>query len=392
MTPDDLSEYIRASEPHKRQRAENWRVAIGLQKVDGLEPSEYLVDAARRNIEGELSLGEVRELLDGYYKARPAKATGEERIEEADKVSQRIAEILAEPAFSFAPSELISIHRRLFMGIFKHAGQLRDYNITKNEWVLRGDTVFYATADSLLDTLSYDFGQERDFSYARLSRSEAVRHFSRFVSRLWQIHPFGEGNTRTTAVFTIKYLRMLGFEVSNEPFAENSWYFRNALVRANYTNLATGIEETSVYLERFFDNLLFGASHPLLNREMLVGGGLEARNATIDPASNPACNPACNPASNPASNRQKTKIALGPQVSSLLKILEGAMSRRTLMAKLGLKDRDTFSDRYLGPALRLGYVEPTQPDSPRSPTQKYRLTEKAREIASSLTIEEGLQP
>ena len=166
---DDLSEYIRAGEPRTRERAENWRVAIGLQKVDGLEPSEYLVDAARRNIEGEISLAEVRELLDGYYKARPAKNNIGERTEEADKVSQRIAEILA-PAFSFAPTELTSIHRRLFCGIFEHAGQLRDYNITKSEWVLHGDTVFYATADSLLDTLYFDFGQERDFSYARLGK------------------------------------------------------------------------------------------------------------------------------------------------------------------------------------------------------------------------------
>ena len=380
MTQDDLSEYIRASEPHKRQRAENWRVAIGLQKVDGLATSEYLVDAARRNIEGEISLAEVRELLDGYYKARPAKAADGERTEEADKVSQRIAEILAEPAFTFAPSELISIHRRLFAGIFKHAGQLRDYNITKSEWVLRGDTVFYATADSLLDTLSYDFGQERDFSYARLSREETVRHFARFISRLWQIHPFGEGNTRTSAVFTVKYLRSLGFNVSNEPFAENSWYFRNALVRANYTNLTTGVEETLEYLERFFDNLLFGANHPLRNREMLVGGGLGASESKSDPASNPA--------SNPASSQTMTKVALSPQVSALLSIIDGEMSRRTLMSRLGLKDRDTFAERYLAPALRIGYVEPTQPDSPRSPTQKYRLTDKGREI--ELNKEKGL--
>ncbi len=380
MNQEDLSEYIRASEPHKRQRAENWRVAIGLQKVDGLNTSEYLVDAERRNIEGEISLAEVRKLLDGYYKARSAKAISDERTEEADKVSQRIAEILAEPAFTFAPSELISIHRRLFAGIFKHAGRLRDYNITKSEWVLRGDTVFYATADSLLDTLSYDFGQERDFSYARLSKGEAVRHFSRFISRMWQIHPFGEGNTRTTAVFTVKYLRSLGFNVSNEPFAENSWYFRNALVRANYTNLTTGIEETLEYLERFFDNLLFGASHPLLNREMLVGGGLEAPNSTTDPASNPASSPA----SNPASSQFGGGVALSEQMVALLKTLVGEMSRRTLMARLKLKDRDTFSERYLGPALRLGYIELTQPNSPRSPTQKYRLTDKGREISMSI--------
>ncbi len=376
MKPDDLLEYTRAGEPHRRQRAENWRVAIGLQKVDGLETSEYLIDAARRNIEGEISLTEVRNLLDGYYKARPTGPNDEQRVEEADKVSQRIAEILAEPAFSFAPSELISIHRRLFDGIFKHAGQLRDYNITKSEWVLRGDTVFYATADALLDTLAYDFGQERDFSYVRLSREESVRHFARFISRLWQIHPFGEGNTRTTAVFTVKYLRMLGFNVPNEPFVENSWYFRNALVRANHTNLTTGVEETLLYLERFFDNLLFGANHSLRNREMLVGGGLEVKNH----AANMKGDPASNPASNPASKAP----ALSEQVTRLMSVLDGEMSRRTLMSRLSIKDRNTFASLYLEPALRIGYIELTQPDSPRSPTQKYRLTEKGRKVAISI--------
>ena len=376
MKQDDLAEYLHASEPHRRQRAENWRVAIGLQKVDGLDTSDYLVNAARRNIEGEISIAEVKNLLEGYYKARPARANDEERTEEADKVSQRIAEIVAEPAFSFAPSELISIHRRLFAGIFKHAGKLRDYNITKSEWVLHGDTVFYATADALLDTLSYDFGQERDFSYAHLSRKEAVRHFARFISRLWQIHPFGEGNTRTTAVFTIKYLRMLGFNVSNEPFAQNSWYFRNALVRANYTNLTTGVEETISYLELFFDNLLFGANHNLRNREMLVGGALAGDSKAVAPNGDPASNPASNPASKAP--------ALNEQVIRLLKVLDSEMSRRTLMAKLALKDRNTFVSNYLEPALRIGYIEQTQPDAPRSPTQKYRLTKKGREIAVTL--------
>ena len=298
------------------------------------------------------------------------------RTEEADKVSQRIAEILAEPAFSFAPSELISIHRRLFDGVFKHAGKFRDYNITKSEWVLRGDTVFYATADALLDTLSYDFSQERDFSYARLSRGEAVRHFARFISRLWQIHPFGEGNTRTTAVFTVKYLRMLGFNVSNEPFAQNSWYFRNALVRANYTNLTTGVEETLIYLERFFDNLLFGANHTLRNREMLVGGGLAGEEKTVTSEDDPASNPTSNPASKAP--------ALNEQVSRLLSVINGEMSRRTLMTRLALKDRNSFVSNYLVPALRIGYIEPTQPDSPRSPTQKYRLTKKGCEVIASM--------
>ena len=376
MNDDDLSEYLRAAEPHKRERAGNWRVAIGLQKVDGLSASPYLVDAARRNIEGELSLPQVRELLDGYYRAKPAKPADGTRTEEADKVSQRIAEILAEPAFSFAPSELLSVHGRLFEGLFKHAGRLRDYNIPQKEWVLRGDAVFYASTDSLLETLQYDFSRERDFSYAKLSRPDAIRHLSKFVAGVWQIHPFGEGNTRTTAVFFIKYLRSLGFDVSNDPFSEHAWYFRNALVRANYNNMPKGISETSVFLDRFLENLLFGAKHVLRNREMLVG---------IDPASFAGNgNPPIDPTSNPTSNPFLAAPALSPPLKALLSVLDGEMSRRMLMKELGIKDRVSFVERYLGPALRIGYVEATQPDSPRSPTQKYRLTGKGAAVRSSL--------
>ena len=160
----------------------------------------------------------------------------DERTEEADKVSSRIAEILSETAFSFSPNEYISIHRKLFQGIYKHAGKIRDYNITKKEWVLDGATVMYGSASELETTLEYDFSQERAFSYKGLSMDEIIHHLAVFISRLWQIRLiFGEGNTRTTAVFFIKYLRTLGFSVTNDIFAENAWYFRNALVRANYT-------------------------------------------------------------------------------------------------------------------------------------------------------------
>ena len=145
---------------------------------------------------------------------------------------------------------------------------MRDYDITKKEWVLQGNTVLYGASFELKTALEYDFEQERQFNYKNLSSLEIVKHISFFVSRLWQIHPFGEGNTRTTAVFTIKYLQTLGFTVSNEPFEQNSWYFRNALVRANYSDIQRGIRETPVFLENFFDNLLFGGHHELKNRYM----------------------------------------------------------------------------------------------------------------------------
>ena len=256
MEKDPFKEYLRESEPDKAHKGYAWSTAIGLQAVDGLKPSKYLIDTAIQNIEGKITMKEVQSLIDSYYEERPVHLSDDERTEEADKVSSRIAEILFETAFSFSPNEYISIHRKLFQGIYKHAGKLRDYNITKKEWVLDGATVMYGSASELRVTLEYDFSQEKDFSYKGLSMDEIIHHLAVFVSRLWQIHIFGEGNTRTTAVFFIKYLRTLGFSTTNDIFAENAWYFRNALVRANYTNLQKGIFETTEYLEAFLRNLL----------------------------------------------------------------------------------------------------------------------------------------
>lgn len=270
MNRDPFKEYLKESEPDKVSKGYAWSTAIGLQAVDGLKPSQYLIDTAIQNIEGKITIKEAQNLIDSYYEERPVHLLDDERTEEADKVSSRIAQILSEAAFSFSPNEYISIHRKLFQGIYKHAGQIRDYNITKKEWVLDGATVLYGSASELRATLEYDLSQEKDFSYKGLLMEEIIHHLAVFVSRLWQIHIFGEGNTRTTAVFFIKYLRTLGFSATNDIFAENAWYFRNALVRANYTNLQKGIHETTGYLEVFLRNLLLNEKNELNNRNLHI--------------------------------------------------------------------------------------------------------------------------
>lgn len=263
----DFEEYIRNSEPAKKEKTYAWITAIGLQQVDGLTPSKYLFETAKRNIDGEISVAEATSIIDSYYESKTDRSGNDnERTEEADKVSSRIAQILSEKSFNFSPSYLIALHGRLFAGIFKFAGKIRDYDISKKEWVLDGDSVMYGAAFELKAALDYDFEQERHFSYKNLTLEETVKHITFFVSRLWQIHAFGEGNTRTTAVFTIKYLRSLGFNADNRIFAENSWYFRNALVRANYNNLQKGIHENPEFLEKFFRNLLLGEHNELKNR------------------------------------------------------------------------------------------------------------------------------
>ena len=269
MYKDPFKEYIRQSEPNKRDKGYAWHTAIGLQAVDGLKTSKYLIDTAIKNIEGDISIDEAQELLNSYYEENP-KSGDDERTEEADKVAVRIAKILSEKAFSFTPNEYISIHKKLFTGIYGHAGKIRDYNITKKEWLLDGATVLYGSASELRATLEYDFSEEKKFSYRNLTMDEIIHHLAIFVSRLWQIHIFGEGNTRTTAVFFIKYLRTLGFDATNDIFAENAWYFRNALVRANYNDLKNGIHETTEYLEVFLRNLLLDERNELHNRSMHI--------------------------------------------------------------------------------------------------------------------------
>ena len=267
MHKDPFEEYIRQGESSQYEKAQAWKTAIGLQAVDGLAPSAYLIDLAKKNIEGQMSLQALHTLLENYYESYPNL---EDRTAEADIVSLRISELLLEKAFSFTPTEYLSIHRQLFTDIYPHAGSIRDYNITKKEWILDGDTVTYGSVSELGTTLLYDIEHEKEFSYANLDMSETIRHLATFVARLWQIHVFGEGNTRTTAVFFIKYLRTLGFTVTNDMFADHAWYFRNALVRANYQNLKLGVYRTTEYLERFLQNLLLDEDHELSNRSMHI--------------------------------------------------------------------------------------------------------------------------
>lgn len=266
----DFENYVRNVPPTKREKSSAWSAAIGLQQVDGLTPSKYLFETARRNIEGDITIDDAQKLINSYYESKVSRANDPDNTEEADKVASRIAKILSERTFNFSPSYLIAIHGKLFQGIYKFAGRLRDYDITKKEWVLDGDTVMYGAAFELRMALDYDFEQEREFDYKGLNMDQIVEHLADFVSRLWQIHAFGEGNTRTTAVFMIKYLRSLGFKVDNKIFAENSWYFRNALVRANYRNLPEGIAREPIFLENFFRNMLMGEHHEMKNRYLHV--------------------------------------------------------------------------------------------------------------------------
>ena len=370
----DFEEYIRQGEPDKKEKASIWQTAIGLQAVDGLKTSDYLKETARKHIEGDIDIDQARELIKTYYQSKTVREPDDDEKQEADKVSANITKILSSKTFDFSTNGLVSLHRRIFEGVFKHAGKVRDYNITKKEWVLEGDTVNYLNFEDLRRAIDYDLEQERKFSYKGISQDAMIAHIASFVSGLWQIHAFGEGNTRTTAVFTILYLRHIGFKVSNDMFAQHSWYFRNALVRANYKNAIKGIDYSPVYLERFFRNLLLGEKWDLRNRYLHI-------NPTDEWSEQP------NMSEKPTSTRQvPDKLQTdSPNVVSLVRAIgEKESSVKEMMAAMGLKDRENFMNLYLNPLIADGFISPLYPQSPHHPCQKYLLTVKGLALYKKL--------
>ena len=267
---EDFEQYYEATEPGRRERAYAWATAIGLQDVDGLKPSKYLLATAKRHIEGEISQADARRLVDEYYETKEAHDLPDD-VKEADKVAARMIGIIGSPTFNFSVAYYLGLHRQIFDGVFKFAGEIRSVELTKHEWVLKGDTVQYTPSCMIMDTLEYDFAREGKFKYTGLSEDAFVEHFASFISGIWQIHPFREGNTRTAGLFAIKYLRSKGFDVTNDLFAEKSYYFRNALVRANYENTQLGVEKTPLPLEDFFKVLIYGYDIELKNRFLRIG-------------------------------------------------------------------------------------------------------------------------
>ena len=366
-----FDEYLRQGEPNQKECASNWKTAIGLQAVDGLQPSAYLIDVAKRNIEGEITIDETRKLIDSYYQSKTARTPKEEEEEEADKVSANIAKILSTKTFAFNTNGYVSLHRRIFEGVFKHAGEIRQYDISKKEWVLEGDSVSYLNWEDLRRALDWDIEQEKNFQYRGLSDDEKIEHIAKFVSGIWQIHAFREGNTRTTAIFTIQYLRSLGYKVNNEMFAKHSWYFRNALVRANYRNVNKDIEYTPIYLVRFFRNLLLNDGWVLKNRYLHIDPTDEWK---VQPRLATPQAPHKHPTSTP-----QVPHKFSQHVETLVKCMgETYMSSAGIMKSLGLKDRKSFSELYLNVALSENAIERKYPDTPKHPRQQYRLTPQAK--------------
>ena len=386
----EFEKYLRTPEPSVRERADYWRTAIGLQAVDQLTVSDFLKQTAQKHIEGQISADEAEQRIKAYYQAKEIRLPDDDEKEEADKVAMNITKLLSEQSFTFSVAGFASIHRQIFKGVFKHAGQFRDYDITKKEWVLDGDTVLYASCTQLQATLEYDLEQEKLFDYSNLALPDAIRHIAAFVANIWQIHPFREGNTRTTAVFTIKYLRSIGFQnIDNTLFEQHSWFFRNALVRANYKNARLGVNNSPQYLERFFRNLLLGEQMPLHNRDLHISL-VDNQSAETEQVANKH-----RTSSEQVQDKFGTSnpISTGNQLytedENTIRLVQTMglekLSIKEIMSKIELKHRPTFMENYLNPAIENGFVRLLYPDSPRHPRQKYLLTVKGMMLLNQVS-------
>ena len=247
-----------------------WDMAIGLQQVDNLKPSKYLEQISEKNILGELTIKEVEQSLREYYTTKEKQKDINHNELECDFVSMRIVELLNQADFELSVDYLKYIHKYLFQDIYEFAGEFRKIDFSKHEKILNNDTVAYGDSTTLNESLEYDISIEKEKDYKDMSIVEVIKNITDFSSNIWQVHPFREGNTRTTAVFIEKYLINLGYNVDNLLFKDKSVYFRNALVRSNYFNNYLNIKEDKSYLIKFYENLLLGKNNNLHSEDLIV--------------------------------------------------------------------------------------------------------------------------
>lgn len=263
-------EYTEEIKPKGYIKQLQWDMAIGLQEVDNLKPSKYLEKLLQENINGDLTIEQVKNELKEYYIEKKQKQDVNRKELECDFVSTRIVELLGIDNFELSVDYLKYVHKYLFQDVYEFAGEFRNIDFSKHERILNNDSVAYGDCKTLKESLEYDISLEKDKDYKEMSIVEVIGNITKFSSSIWQVHPFREGNTRTTALFIEKYLIILGYEVDNTLFKDKSVYFRNALVRSNYFNNYLNIKEDSDYLIKFYENLLLGKNNNLHSQDLIV--------------------------------------------------------------------------------------------------------------------------
>ena len=412
-------ERIQKEEPGRSEKEAAWQTAIGLQAAESLRTSDYLLQTAQKHIDGKISLDNVQEQIEGYHFERNEHDAGDPEKEEADKVAVNITRILLTQAVDLSANGLSRLHRKIFEGVYENAGILREEDVSKREWVLGGEPLKFISFENLQEALENCLAKESRHNYKEDSSDELVSHLSEFISKIWHINAFGEGNTRFTAVFTLLYLHHLGISIKSDTFKNESWYFHNALVRANFRDIQKNIDYEPVYLERFFRNMLLGEQWDLRNRYLHVRPAAEWRTqGNLNPEASTGQVQIKQSASRikekaelkiskeeaqPAITAPKAEIkplhlsekaenlqnsAENPNILFLaVAIGDEFLSVKEIMDRLKLKGRDNFTKLYLSPALSSGVLALLYPNSPRHPRQKYLLTQKGLDLLNETSPE-----
>lgn len=265
-----INDYIEKETPKNYIKQLEWDMAIGLQEVDNLKPSKYLEKLLQENVIGEKTIYEVEKELKEYYVEKEKNNEVNHNELECDLVSTRIVELLQKDNFELSVDYLKYVHKYLFQDVYEFAGEFRKVDFSKHERILNNDSVAYGDHKLLEQSLDYDITLEKNKNYKEMNIVDVINNITDFSSRIWQIHPFREGNTRTTALFIEKYLVSLGYNVDNTLFKDKSVYFRNALVRSNYFNNYLNIKEDNSFLIKFYENLLLGKNNNLHSKDLIV--------------------------------------------------------------------------------------------------------------------------
>lgn len=381
---------MKAKESGSNEKEEAWQLAIGIQAAEGLRTSEYLLQIAQKNISGKLSIDEAKEELRSYYFERNAHDAGDPEKENADKTALNIARVLLTETIDLSADSLANLHKEIFEEVYEKAGATRDYDVSKREWVLGGDILTFMQPEAVLDALNKCLAEERNYRYDTSSTDTLISHLAAFVAKVWQICPFGEGNSRFTAVLTLLHLRQMGIGYNIDTFKNDSYYFHNALVRANYRNIEKNIGYEPVYLERFFRNLLLSEHWDLRNRYVHVRPAAEWRNQAQSNNNTATGQVQIKKDTRKYKEEDKRKsskeeiqssqdedYADNPNILFLAVAMgDEFLSVKEILERLHLKGRDNFLKLYLTPAIDSGIVALLYPKSPRHPRQKYLLTQK----------------
>ena len=264
------NDYIEKETTRNYIKQQEWDMAIGLQEVDNLKPSKYLEKLLQENVMGEKTIYEVENELKQYYVEKDKNDIKNQDEFECDLVSTRVVQLLEEDNFELSINYIKYIHEYLFKDVYDFAGEFRKVDFSKHERILNNDSVAYGDCKLLEQSLNYDISLEKNKNYNVMNIVDVINNITSFSSNIWQVHPFREGNTRTTALFIEKYLISLGYDVDNTMFKEKSIYYRNALVRSNYFNNYLKIKQDNSFLIKFYENLLLGKNNNLHSSDLIV--------------------------------------------------------------------------------------------------------------------------